>query len=84
MIKLKELLKQKLTESQTGLWVTPSTNSDFEKIRRWLRSSSYYAEENREYGSFFFPEEKSAYDDLELALNDEFNNLGISVRYEGV
>lgn len=83
-IKLKELLKQTLTESQTGLWVTPSTQSDFEKIKRWLSRSSYYAEPDYKSKSYFFPEEKSAYGQLEMDLDNEFNQIGISVRYEGV
>jgi hypothetical protein len=68
----------------TGLYVTPNTQTDERRIKQWLSGDSdYYAEWNKE-GYFFFPESPSAYDALELDLQDLFNACHIQARFESI
>ena len=64
MIKLKNIL----LESETGLFVYPSTQTDFIRLNRWLNKSSHYAEVDKRNQRLFFPENPSGYDSLEEKL----------------
>jgi hypothetical protein len=69
--------------SDHGLMVYPSTRQDQSKIQKWLDSSDYYAEWDRD-GYFLFPEKRSLYNKLEDELGKEFNKHRINARFEGV
>lgn len=69
---------------ETGLIVQGVTDEDNSKIGKWLKGvTDYHAEWNRE-GYWFFEEKESSYDELELALDENFYSLNIDARYEGV
>jgi hypothetical protein len=84
---LKEIIREEIKNvseaNEAGLMVYPSTRQDQAKIQKWLDSSDYYAEWDRE-GYFLFPEKRSAYNSLEDELGKEFGKLRINVRFEGV
>jgi hypothetical protein len=68
----------------TGLYVTPTTPTDERRIKQILSGDSdFYAEWDNE-GYFFFPESPSAYDALELDLQDLFNACHIQARFESI
>jgi hypothetical protein len=71
-------------KQETGLYVYPSTQTDFKKLEKWLDTSDYYGEVDNRKGFVFFPEEGVNYDSLETELDKEFNKAKISVRFEGV
>ena len=77
--KLKENMDQ-----MSGLMVFGRTPIDNNAIGEFIEEDdNYYAEWNKE-GFWFFPEEESLYDELEQALDIEFNERGINARFEGI
>lgn len=84
---LKEIIREELSKmneaNDTGLYVTPTSNQDKQKIEKFLDTSDYYGEWNRE-GHFFFPEKPEDYDNLEKELDKEFQKRKISARFEGI
>lgn len=84
---LKEIIREELSNmneaKETGLYVTPKSNADKQKIEKFLDTSDYYGEWDRE-GYFFFPEKPSEYDSLEKELDKEFLKRKISARFEGI
>lgn len=85
---LKEIIRDELSNlkerNETGLYVTPSTDRDKQKIENWLKTSQYHAEWNRRDGYFIFPEKPNAYDRLERELDKIFTKLGVDVQFEGI
>ncbi len=84
---LKEIIREEIKKinerNDQGLIVYPSTRQDKDKIQKWVDTSDYYAEWDRE-GYFMFPEKPSMYDELERELEKEFNKLKINARFEGI
>lgn len=71
----------------SGLMIFGKTPIDNNAIGEFLNDpdgEAYYAEWNPKGGFWFFPEEESLYDDLERALDSEFNQRGINARFEGI
>ena len=66
---------------QFGLMVFTNETCEFDE---WLDSGDFYAEYNFEFGFYFFPEEVETYDDLEVAIAQSLDDLGIHYRIEGV
>lgn len=82
LLKKDEAPKESVNE-EYGLYVYPTTQTDFKKLEKWLKNSDYYAEVDSNRGYVFFPEEKENYDSLETELDKEFNKSKISARFEG-
>lgn len=82
---LNEFVNEKMTneKSESGLYVYPSTQSDFAKLEKWLEDSDFYGEVDDRRGFVFFPEKKQNYDALEMDLEKEFVKFKISARFEG-
>lgn len=78
---LNEFVNEKMSES--GLYVYPSTQSDFAKLEKWLEDSEFYGKVDDIRGFVFFPEKKQNYDALEMDLEKEFVKFKISARFEG-
>jgi len=71
---------------ETGLIVTGRTQFDNNLIGDWLASEDcdLHAEWNVREGHWFFEEKESFYDVLEAIIDQDFLNLGIDARFEGV
>lgn len=87
--KQKQLVKEyarKLTSESTesGLMVFGRTRLDNNSIEDMIDETDYYGEWNSREGYWLFPEEESAYDALEAALEMEFSRRGINARFEGI
>lgn len=55
---------------KTGLIISPREQKDSVMINELLQNSDFYAEYNREFKSFFLPEEEDNYDEFEKCLNE--------------
>jgi hypothetical protein len=71
-------------KGESGLMVYPSSEEDNEKLKEYSIDGDFYCEYDSEGGYWFFPEDESYYDDLEMKLETQFNELGINARFEGV
>jgi hypothetical protein len=71
-------------KGETGLMVYPSSKEDNQKLKEYSIDGDFYCEYDSEGGYWFFPEDESYYNDLEMKLTTEFNKLGINARFEGV
>lgn len=82
---IKRLQIKNIKESNnSGLMVFGKTQHDNNAIADMIDGSEFSAEWNAREGYWFFPEEESAYDELEMQLEKEFNRLGIDARFEGI
>ncbi len=79
----RELRKLRLSENtDSGLYVIPSTPADLRKLEKWLSGSVYQAEINARENYAYFPEKTGLIDALEKDLTEEFDTFGISARFE--
>jgi hypothetical protein len=68
--------------NEIGLIIRPRTHSDRELLKNYFDNSDYYAEYDSEWNCFMLPTSEDTIDELEMELTYEFNDMGISVRYE--
>ena len=70
--------------SDSGLNVTPRDRHHANKLKKVLKNSDLYYEWDAREGHFFFPEEESGYDELEIEIQDLMDEHDILGYIEGI
>ena len=68
----------------TGLNLFPRTQIDVQIINKKLNEAGLTLEWNYEFGCFFLEEDEECYDELELLIDEEFKDLDVNYRIEGI